>query len=192
MMKKLVVIFCCLLGVLSACRKADSSPEPQEHPFTEEELVKRHLDQSFSAFVTAMDLDSTITKDPKQFIMDNSSVSIDLTDRGALVYELKRHLKTVLEARFYPLTGEVSSSLYGGISIRGTIKPALSLKWEDWEKKWDLDVYDEGKAVAKLGVEPGLSTFVFRFPDGTSYAVSSLLISEALLDYLIENVLSTE
>jgi hypothetical protein len=53
-------------------------------------------------------------------------------------------------------------------------------------------VYDQGSEVAKLEMDTGLACLVFRFPDGTAYALNSLLITDALVDFLIKNVLSTE
>jgi len=174
-----------------ACSKVPA-PEPQEHPFTETELVKKHLEESMAPFFTILDIDSTAVKDPRKFIRDNSSVKLDLFDRGAVVYRLKRNRVTAMEARFYLLYGKVDTRLYGGVSIKGTISPVWSLSWDDWEAASDIKVYDQGTAVARLGYEPGLSTLVFRFSDGTSYALKSYLLSDSLIDYIIENVLSTE
>lgn len=173
-----LISLACLCTLLVACQKAPV--EVQKHPYTEEELVKAHLDESFSAFITALDLDSTVVKQPEKFILENSSISTDWADRGAITYQLKRHGRAVLLVRYYVLSGEVLASLYGGIAIKGTIVPS------------DLHVYDQDKEVAKLEYDRGLSCLVFRFPDGTAYALNSLLISEALIDFLIENVLSTE
>ena len=188
--KQLLVLLCLFAGV-AACNKAPA-PEPPEHPFTETELVKKHLEESMAPFFTILDIDSTAVKDPRKFIRDNSSVDVDWQDRGAVVYRLERNRVTALEARFYLVTGEVSAHLYGGVGIMGTISPAWSLDWGDWEAASDIKVYDQGTAVATLGYEPGLSTLVFRFSDGTSYALNSYLLSESLIDFIIENVLSTE
>lgn len=188
--KQLLVLFCLWAGVL-ACNKAPE-PEPQEHPFTETELVKAHLEESLAPFFEILDIDSTAVKDPRKFIRDNSSVKLDLFDRGAVVYRLERNRVTAMEARFYLLYGKVDTRLYGGVSIKGTISPVWSLSWDDWEAASDIKVYDQGTAVARLGYESGLSSPVFRFPDGTSYALNSYLLSESLIDYIIENVLSTE
>ena len=181
----------CFCAGVFACSKAPA-PEPQEHPFTETELVKKHLEESMAPFFTILDIDSTAVKDPRQFIRENSSVDVDWQDRGAVVYRLERNRVTALEARFYLVTGEVSAHLYGGVGIMGTISPVWSLSWDDWEAGTDIKVYDQGTAVATLGYEPGLSTLVFRFSDGTSYALNSYLLSESLIDYIVENVLSTE
>lgn len=175
-----LISLACLCTLLVACQKAPV--EVQKHPYTEEELVKAHLDESFSAFITALDLDSTVVKQPEKFILKNSSISTDWADRGAITYQLRRHGRAVLLVRYYVLSGEVLASLYGGIAIKGTILPPPA----------DLHVYDMDKDVAKLEFDRGLSCLVFRFPDGTAYALNSLLISEALIDFLIENVLSTE
>jgi len=176
--KKWLIFLACLSTLLVACQKAPV--EVSKHPYTEEELVKAHLDESFTKFVNALDLDSTVVKQPEKFILENSSIATNWADRGAIIYRLKRHGRVVLLVRFYVMSGELSASLYGGIAIKGTIVPA------------DLHVYDDDKDVAKLEYDRGLSCLVFRFPDGTGYALNSLLISEALIDFLIENVLSTE
>ncbi len=181
----------CFCAGVFACSKVPA-PEPQEHPFTETELVKKHLEESMAPFFTILDIDSTAVKDPRKFIRDNSSVKLDLFDRGAVVYRLKRNRVTAMESRFYLLYGKVDTRLYGGVSIKGTISPVWSLSWDDWEAASDIKVYDQGTAVARLGYEPGLSTLVFRFSDGTSYALKSYLLSDSLIDYIIENVLSTE
>lgn len=185
------------------CRKTGRE-QVLEHPFTEQELVKHHVEESFSAFVVAMDLDSTILKDPVKYINDHSTISTDLGDRGAVIYRLINNNLVVLEARFYLLSvpARMEASLYGGLEVRGTVSPTFSLSWDKWEENWDLKVYDNGTAVANLGVEPysyteagqtfNLPQPVLRYPDGTSYALSSLLIIEPLVDYLIENVVSTE
>ena len=179
-MRKWCLCIACLGALLVACKK--TPVEVPKHPYTQEELVKAHLDESFSAFITALDLDSTAVKRPERFILQNSSISTDWADRGAITYQLKRHGRAVLLVRYYVLSGEVLASLYGGIAIKGTILPPPA----------DLHVYDMDKDVAKLEFDRGLSCLVFRFPDGTAYALNSLLISEALIDFLIENVLSTE
>lgn len=181
----------CFCAGVFACSKVPA-PEPQEHPFTETELVKKHLEESMAPFFTILDIDSTAVKDPRKFIRDNSSVKLDLFDRGAVVYRLERNRVTAMESRFYLLYGKVDTRLYGGVSIKGTISPVWSLSWDDWEAASDIKVYDQGTAVARLGYEPGLSTLVFRFSDGTSYALKSYLLSDSLIDYIIENVLSTE
>lgn len=174
-----LISLACLCTLLVACQKAPV--EVQKHPYTEEELVKAHLDESFSTFITALDLDSTAVKRPERFVLENSSVSLDLLgENPAVVYRLKRHGESMLVVRYYWRLGVVKASLHGGITIQGPILPP------------ELRVYDQGSEVAKLEYDRGLSCLVFRFPDGTAYALNSLLISEALIDFLIENVLSTE
>lgn len=177
-MKKGFLFIVFLSVLLAACNK--TPVEVPKHPYTEEELVKAHLDESFSAFVTALDLDSTAVKNPARFVLVNSDVHANLLFRPAIIYQLKRHRKVVMELWFYPLERKVEASLEGGISIKGPVLPS------------DLHVYDQGKDVAKLELDRDLACLVFRFPDGTAYALNSLIISEALIDFLIEHVLSTE
>ena len=168
-MRKWCLCIACLGALLVACNKTPA--EVPKHPYTQEELVKAHLDDSFSAFITALDLDSTAVKRPERFVLENSSVSLDLLgEHPAVVYRLKSYWRL----------GVVKASLYGGIAIQGPILPP------------DLRVYDQGSEVAKLEMDTGLACLVFRFPDGTAYALNSLLITDALVDFLIKNVLSTE
>lgn len=94
-------------------------------------------------------------KNPARFVLVNSSVQADILFRPAVIYQLKRHGKVVLELWFYPFERRLEAILEGGISIKGPILPM------------DLHVYDYGKEVAKLEPAPELSCFVFRFPDGT-------------------------
>ncbi|MBO5595349.1 MAG: hypothetical protein J5917_01085 [Bacteroidales bacterium] len=190
-MKKSILIVFCLGVVFFACKKTPA-PEVQEHAFTEAEQVKVHLEESFDAFFAALDIDSTVVKNPRRFIWDNSSVRLDLADRGAVVYRLERNGQKAMEARFYPVSGEVSAVLHGGVAFKGRINPVWSTRWEDWEAASDVKVYDQGMEVAKLGYEPGLYSLVLRFADGTSYALNAYVLSESLMDYLIENVFSTE
>ena len=178
-MRKWCLCIACLGALLVACKKTPA--EVPKHPYTQEELVKAHLDDSFSAFITALDLDSTAVKRPERFVLENSSVSLDLLgENPAVVYRLKRHGESMLVVRYYWRLGVVKASLYGGIAIQGPILPP------------DLRVYDQGSEVAKLEMDTGLACLVFRFPDGTAYALNSLLITDALVDFLIKNVLSTE
>lgn len=52
-MRKWCLCIACLGALLVACKK--TQVEVPKHLYTEEELVKAHLDASFSAFVTALD-----------------------------------------------------------------------------------------------------------------------------------------
>ena len=71
--------------------------------------------------------------------------------------------------------------LYGGPQIKG-------------DSRDSLDVYLDGEKLATLGIEwmDLYPLAVLRYPDGTSYALSSFLVTGALLDYLMNDVLSTE
>lgn len=177
-MRKWCILVACLGALLAACNK--TPVEVVKHPYTEQERVKAHLDSCFAEFVTALDLDSTMVKHPERFLLLNSRIETDWLDRGIVLYQLSRHGRTVLRIQYRVQTGELWALLYGGIAIRGTMLPM------------DLHVYDNGTDVAKLEYDLRLPALVFRFPDGTTYALSSLLISEALVDFLIEHVLSTE
>lgn len=190
-MKRSILVILCLGVALIACKKTPA-PEPPEHPFTEAERIKVHLDEALVPFYEALDIDSSAVNNPRRFVWENSSVGMDLLDRGAVVYRLEKNGLMAMEARFYLAFGEVEAFLRGGISVKGRLSPVWSLRWDDWEAASDIRVYDQGTAVAKLGYEPGLSSLVLRFPDGTSYALNTYLLSDAIIDYLVENVFSTE
>ena len=84
-------------------------------------------------------------KNPARFVLVNSPVQADILFRPAVIYQLKRHGKVVLELWFYPFERRLEAILEGGISIKGPILPM------------DLHVYDYGKEVAKLEPAPELS-----------------------------------
>ena len=191
-MKRIIGIL--LLGlaiVMTGCKKTDD-PLTEEREFTAEEEVKRHLDDTFSTFVEKL---QSLSPDEASLARDIIQCShISLRDFRYVVYSFEKDGTVLISAQFRPglLSWDMKMTLYGGLQVIGTVNLTPSLKWEDWEKNWDLDVYDQGVAVAKLGIEryEDSPIFVFRFPDGTSYAVDTLLIVQPLVEYLIENVLS--
>lgn len=190
-MKKILHI--CLLAALAAvaCSKAPTQEVPQ-HELTPIEQQKQHLADSYAPFIQALDVPNL--GNPKDFIMEHSSLELGLD--GKPVYRLEKDMLILLKMIFSIKEGGVAfdAYFYGGPFMSGVVKPTLSIEWEDWENNWDIDVYDGKEAVAKLGVEllGGNPEPVFRFPDGTSYAVTSVVFTESLIEYLIENGLPTE
>ena len=62
------------------------------------------------------------------------------------------------------------------------------------DTKGDILVYYDNEQLATLDLiwYEGTPTPVFNFDDGTSYAVTSMLLVDSLIDYLLKNVFSTE
>lgn len=190
---KRVVLVVSLLLALAGCQKQPPQASDTKHPFTQEELRKKQLDEAFTPFIEALDLESVT--DYRQEVRKNSHVRLKLN--GTIVYTYVKNGKTLIEFnyRFRRFTAD----LYGGISLKGSWRPRLS---DDLEDYIDADVLLDGEKVATLGFETYEYTesgetvrrtvAVFRFDDGTSYAVRSLLLIEPLIEYLLENVLSTE
>ena len=122
-MRKWCLCIACLGALLVACKK--TPVEVPKHPYTQEELVKAHLDESFSAFITALDMDSTAVKRPERFVLENSSVSLDLLgENPAVVYRLKRHGESMLVVRYR--------------TCACTTKAA---RWPSWRWTWDLPAW---------------------------------------------------
>ena len=198
-------IFLLPLVLLSACVQAPV-PEKEEHPYTQEEQVKKHLDDAFTEFCQA--LPAIETRDQAvDFILNNSWV---LPGRnGTIRYWLQSpgsFSTTLLEIKVdvtgLPESAALEASLLGGLKMAGTVYPGrITQDPHVWESAMDIDVYDQGMAVAKLGVEvleykeAGVEALrpvvVFRFPDGTSYSVTSLLLVEPLIEFLLKYVLGT-
>lgn len=194
---KLVIGTMLLAAGLAACGR-EEVPVPV-HELTEQERQKQQVADALDLFFALLD-PSSIT-DPVDFVTQNSQVSMGLD--GSLIYRLQKDGENLIRASFSLDQDrlKVESRLYGGLRIAGSLfRPDLEnldLRNPDWdmlESLMDLQVYAGGKKVARLGVEPmdGLPLPVLRYPDGTSYGLSSLLITDALLDYLLDNVLTTE
>ena len=186
--------FCCLilLGFLACSKQQEEVPE---HELTEQELKKQHLDESFSALVDMVELEEG--EEVKEYIVKHSVVSLGLD--ASVIYNLRQGSQSLVWLKFrYRGQGIwlVDGDLYGGIELHGSLNASeMSADYPDqWDKHWDIHVYDNGEDVAKLGLEVydlGMIP-VFRFPDGTSYSLSTLVLIEPLIDYLLEHVLSME
>lgn len=207
-MKLRVFIGALLLAAgLGACGR-EETPVPV-HELTEQEQQKQWVEDALDPFFVLLD-PSSIT-DPVDFVTRNSQVSVGLG--GNLIYRLQKDGENLIRASFSLEQDRlgVEARLYGGLRIAGTlIRPDLenldlesldlenldleNLDLENLDSIMELNVYADGKKTARLGLEymDSLPLFVLRYPDGTSYALSSFLITGALLDYLLENVLTTE
>lgn len=167
------------------------------------------MDDSFAKFFESLDVESV--EDWEAYVRQYSTVSMDLD--GSVVYRFRKGDITQLSIRVRKGASYwiMEAQLYGGIRMSGHLTTGqLELSEEfppDWnwrilEQFWDIDVYDNYVWVAKLGMESyayteagiasNIPVMVFRFPDGTSYSVTTVLLVEPLMDYLIKHVFSTE
>jgi hypothetical protein len=192
LLKRSGVLSLVLLGAL-ACNKQQADV-PQHEP-TEEELVKMHVETSFTTFATKLDLESSA--DAKEYIVKNSVVSMGIDQ--SILYNLRQNGESMLWLRFRHLEGDkwqLDGDMYGGLEFHGILEPLSMLICgpKSWDKYWDIHVFDQGKDVATLGVEVYDLGYipVFRFKDGTSYSITTVLLVEPLIDYLLNHVLSTE
>lgn len=190
MRKAGVILLLLACSLPFGCRKA-ADPAPV-HELTAQEQVKEHLVSSFSPFVAALELEKIYSIPDYLLVYGRLDLDTDHTPRFRLV----KDGLTLLSLRLAPGSThwDIQAAFYGGISLEGRFTPSLSWDWHDWEEHWDIQVYDGGEAVARLGLEDyeGKPVPVFRFPDGTSYSVTTLLLTEALVDYLLTYVISTE
>lgn len=192
LIKRICVFGLILLGAMACNRKTVEVPE---HIPTEEEKTKQHLEESFASFAAKLNLEDSA--DAKEYIVKHSRVSISLDK--SIVYDLRQDGLSLLWLRFRHHDGDtwvLDGEMYGGLEFHGTLQPlTMMVKGPQyWEELSDIHVYDNGKEVATLGLEVYDMGYiaVFRFPDGTSYSITTVLLIEPLVDYLLKHVLSTE
>ena len=190
---KILTLACLVLPGFLACTKVQE--EPATHEMTEQEQKKQHLEDSFSAFVQKIDLESS--DNVWSYLLQHSSVALGLD--GSIIYTLNQDREQLLRLKFRfqnPDLYKVDGNLYGGLALSGFIQPlSMILDCPDKrENHMDIHILDNGEDVAKLGLELYEKRLVpvFRFPDGTSYSVTTVILISPLLDYLLEYVLSTE
>ena len=177
------ILFAFLLA--TGCDKTPAETEPQLHEFTQEELRKKKVDDAFSVFFHYLDLDSA--EDPWREVVSHSHISAP--ELGHLRYTYVRGDLTLIDMDV--ILNTFTAQIYRGIRIEGRYPgedaPAVYI---DGERVASLDFVwyeyrDSGKMNRQL-------VPVFRFDDGTTYAVSGILLVEPLIEFLLKNVLSTE
>ena len=198
-----MVLACCMLS-------CSPSPEssPKEHAFSEEEQVKLRLDEAASALVEAAGLQSA--DDIVPFLVLNSGFSLPRGE--GLKYSVRRDGTTLLTVSVLISIKDGSAALHlshaGGMSIDGTMgASALSLLTTlvvDYEPSAYISLIDsvnkdislvvslDGDPVATVSLEPlhhygagedrWVPLPVIRFPDGTSYSFTALLLVGPVLD----------
>lgn len=190
--KRIGVLCLVLLAALACSQKQDEVPE---HEPTEEELIKLHLEESFATFFSTMELEESA--DIREYLVRHSVVSVAMDK--SIIYNLRQNGVSLIWLRFTHHDADnwnVNGDMYGGVEFHGTLQPlAMYAQGPSyWEELSDIHVYDNGKDVAKLGLEVYDLGYipVLRFPDGTSYSITTLVLIEPLMDYLLKHVLSTE
>lgn len=165
------------LGFLAGCVKQSVSEGTDMHEFTQAELKKKQVDDAFASFFAALKLDTV--HDPAQEVWKNSRVTIPMFGVVRYTYVKDGVTVIVLDARM----GSFKADLYGGIHLEG-----------DNLMDGGTAVFINNQQVATIGyvVYDGILTPVFRFDDGTTYAITGVLLVEPLIDYLLKYVLSTE
>ena len=176
------------LLVLFAAPGCVKTPEPlgtDMHEFTEEELKKKSLDDAFTLFFEAFKLDSI--EDPRQEIINNSRISLPRLGTVRYTYTKDGHTLIIMDVTLSGFTAD----LYGNIHLEGkSLTSGGTAVFIDGEQVATLDlVWYEYREDGKTKRTP---TPVFRFPDGTTYAITGVLLVEPLLEFLLGNVFSTE
>ena len=165
------------LGILAGCVKQSDSEGTDMHDFTQAEIQKKQVDDAFTSFFGALKLDTV--QDPVQEVIRNSRVSVPKLGIIRYTYVKDGQMLIVLDAKL----GSYQADLYGGIHLEG---------------KSFMDggtaVFIDNQQVATIGyiMYDGILTPVFRFSDGTTYAITGVLLVEPLIDYLLKYVFSTE
>ena len=180
-----VYIFVLLATFLAAGCDKKQETEPVLHEFTQEELQKKQVDDAFTVFFQYLDLESA--PDPRREVLTHSHVTVP--EKGVLRYTYVRGDLTLIsmDVRLKKFT----ATLYRDIRVEG-----------EYPSEDPPVVYIGGERVATLGFvwyeyrDSGEThrelVPVFCFDDGTSYALSGVLLVEPLIDFLLQNVFTTE
>ncbi len=165
------------LGILAGCVKQSVPEGTDMHEFTQEELQKKQVDDAFASFFAALKLDTV--QDPAQEVLKNSRITIPKLGVVRYTYVKDGVTVIVLDAKL----GSFRADLYGGIHLEG-----------DSLLDGGTAVFMNNTQVATIGyvMYDGILTPVFRFDDGTTYAITGVLLVEPLIDYLLQYVFSTE
>ena len=177
----IVIILSLLLA--AGCVK---QPEPQGtdmHEFTEAELQKKKLDDAFTIFFQDLDVESI----SKEELLNNSQITIPRMGIVRYTYSKGGLIKMRIDIG----KEGFKADLHGGIHLEGVgIGENGTKVFIDGEQVATMDFVkyeykDSGEMKSQL-------VPVFRFDDGTTYAVSGALLVEPLIEYLLKNALSTE
>ena len=175
--REIIISLVVALSALAGCNKAPEPVGTDMHEFTPEELQKKRLDDAFTIFFKDFNFEGV--ENPTMEILLNSRITSP--QPGILRYTYVSNGVTLITMDVG--TSGFSADLHGGIHLEGIGIGDNATK-----------VFIDGDQVATLGLITynNIPTPVFRFPDGTSYAVTGVLLVEPLIDFLLKNVFSTE
>ena len=176
-MRARVYIYILSVLLLAGCNKSPVTEGTDMHEFTQEELQKKRLDDAFTVFFKKFNLDKV--DNPTAEILSNSKVTVPSV--GVIRYTYTKNGLTLISMDVG--TGGFKATLHGGIRLEGIGLGETGTK-----------VFIDGDQLATLDMVlyNNVPTPVFRFPDGTTYAVTGVLLVEPLIDFLLKNVFSTE
>ena len=176
-MRARVFIYILSVLLLAGCNKPPVTEGTDMHEFTQEELQKKRLDDAFTLFFKKFNFEKV--DNPTAEILANSKVTIP--SPGVIRYTYTKNGLTLISMDVG--AGGLEATLHGGIHLKGTGLGENGTK-----------VFIDGDQLATLDMVMynKVPTPVFRFPDGTTYAVTGVLLVEPLIDFLLKNVFSTE
>lgn len=176
-MRARVYIYILSVLLLAGCNKPPVTEGTDMHEFTQEELQKKRLDDAFTLFFKKFNFEKV--DNPTAEILANSKLSIP--SAGVIRYTYTKNGLTLISMDVGASGFE--ATLHGGIHLKGTGLGENGTK-----------VFIDGDQLATLDMVMynKVPTPVFRFPDGTTYAVTGVLLVEPLIDFLLKNVFSTE
>ena len=162
---------------MAGCEKPPVTEGTDMHEFTQEELEKKRLDDAFTVFFNKFGLEKADNAGAE--ILKNSKITIPKIGLLRYTYTKDGTILITLDVS----TSGFSADLYGGIRLEGTSLDEAGTA-----------VYIDGDKIATLDIVwyNNTPTPVFRFPDGTTYAITGVLLVEPLIDFLLKNVFSTE
>ena len=201
-MKKIICILAAAL-LLFSCKK--QAPEAPVHELTPIEQSKQNLDKIGAEIAKVME--SVGDEKLSDYLLSHGKVSV--VPLGTVTITLDGDDGSLLRAEFVREKGRtaVEISLPDDMYIGGYMdlgefihnydRTAQTPAIDALDSCLDLTLYYHGEATAALGLEArheneaGADSWsilpVFRFSDGTSYAVSSVVLIEEFLALFLKN-----
>ena len=202
-MKRVIYILSAIL-LLVACNK--EAPQPVVHELTPIEQTKQNLDSLGANLAKTLNISEDdnllefLVKEGKMSFRPLGTVNYTLEgeDGPALEISLSHEglIKRGLDIIFYP-----DMEIQGTVDLK-KIVTNLHLSQETpvtqaLDACVDLTLYYKGEPMATLGLEPyheseaGEDRWsvlpVFRFKDGTSYSISSVVLIDQFIDYFLKH-----
>lgn len=201
-MRKYIFILAALLLLLSCNKQKQEAPV---HELTPAEQSKQNLDNLGAEIAKVME---SVGEDSLfQYVLKHGKVS--LLPLGTVSFSISGDEGALVQAEFVRQKGRtgVAISLPDDMYIGGYVDmknlvrnfdcSAESPVIEALDSCLDLTLYYHGEATATLGLESyhetgaGVDKWsvlpVFRFSDGTSYAMSSVVLIDQFLDFFMKN-----